>query len=690
MCVYKQQLVLFGGFDGKKWLNDLHQLNTAVLVWEQPKICGLSPTPRQYHAAAVLEDCMYIYGGFSGASWLLDLHVLDFVAMRWTPLHLATPLPAKEGHAFEVVDETLYCFGGWDGSAVADLHSYNTHTREWRLVETEGSKPARCGHSMTAVEGVLFVYGGFDGQNWTDTLFTLDTRKPVWVQSTAKGHATPRGYHSAIRVNQFILMFGGYDGQFILGDLVALDTVSFTWSVPDSCFGRFPLARNAHSMSLVGSELYLFGGYNGTRDVDNLDVLETAAFSTLREDLRSMQREAQWKDVLLKGENCEVEVHALVLRARAPGLYDRLSPSGEVSLQNCNRAVLEALMEFLYCDLSKETVTQHREQLLDLASHYDLASLRAQCCVPPGESQLTADLAQALNFADLSDLELCVEDEKFSVHKCLLAARCPYFRALFASGMQEAQRSEVQLHDVSARAMRSLLEWLYYDKFEGLVAGLEPALGVELLSAASRLLLPSVLRLTETALLQQLSANTAVPLFEVAFVLNAERLKCYCLNLILREFDRVSMKCEFTQLSPQALAELTSVLPTRMRRQTSQTSRFHCDLSMVRWEQPQVQTSFLVHSLRPCAPLQVQPHNPSSSPIDPEPTHCPAELNPLSRKLIFGVRPSQCQQLKHREHKLQRHKSQPRPDHPNFLVKGQSSQARIRTAQLSPARIRRL
>ena len=686
MCVYRQQLVLFAGFDGKKWLNDLHLLNTAVLVWEQPKVCGLSPAPRQYHAAATLADCMYVYGGFSGATWLRDFHVLDFLAMRWTALQLAVPLPGKEGHLFEAVGNELYCFGGWDGTAVRDLHCFDTLTRDWRLVETEGTAPARCGHSMTAVGSVLYVYGGFDGQRWTDTLFTVDTRKPVWEQRSTKGRASPRGYHSAVRVNQFILMFGGYDGQFILGDLAALDTVSLSWSVPDPCFGRFPQARNAHSLSLVGSEIYLFGGYNGSRDVDSLDVLETAAFSTLREDLRALSKDLQWKDVLLRGENCEVEVHAVVLRARAPELYSRLSPSGEVRVESCSRTLLQALVEFLYCDLSKDTAAQYREQLLELASLHDLAGLRSQCTVPPGESQLTTDLAQALACAQLSDLALRAEGETFHVHKCILTARCPYFKALFASGMQEAQRSEVQLQDVTARALRVLLEWIYFDKFEGLVSGLEPAFGVELLSAASRLLLPGVLRLTESALLQQLSAETAVPLFEVAFMLSAERLKCYCLNFILREFDRVSMKSEFAQLSPQALAEITEVLPTRMRRQTSQASRFHCDLSMVRWEQPQTQASLLVHSIRPCAPLQVAPHNPSSSPIDPEPLRSVADVS-LSRKLIFGVRPSQCQQLKH---KLQRHKSQPRPDPPSFLVKGQNSQARLRTAQLSPARSRKL
>ena len=100
------------------------------------------------------------------------------------------------------------------------------------------------------------------------------------------GSPVARGYHSAVLVNRYILIYAGYNGEYILGDLVALDTTTFTWSVPDSCSGHFPAARNAHSMTLVGSELFLFGGYNGTRDTNDLHVLETAAFSSLHDDFR--------------------------------------------------------------------------------------------------------------------------------------------------------------------------------------------------------------------------------------------------------------------------------------------------------------------------------------------------------------------------------------------------------------------
>lgn len=106
----------------------------------------------------------------------------------------------------------------------------------------------------------------------------------LWEQPEVTGVPLSRGYHSATLVNRYILVYAGYNGQFVLGDLVALDTETFTWSVPDPCSGHFPAARNAHSMTLCGSELFVFGGYNGTRDTNELHVLETAAFSSLHDD----------------------------------------------------------------------------------------------------------------------------------------------------------------------------------------------------------------------------------------------------------------------------------------------------------------------------------------------------------------------------------------------------------------------
>ena len=109
-----------------------------------------------------------------------------------------------------------------------------------------------------------------------------------------------------------------------MGDLVALDTDSLTWSVPDPCSGHFPSARNAHSMSLLGSELFLFGGYNGTRDTNDLHVLETAAFSSLHDDLKIGFNIEKWHDVTLIAKNGRFPVHSIIVKARCPNLYEEI------------------------------------------------------------------------------------------------------------------------------------------------------------------------------------------------------------------------------------------------------------------------------------------------------------------------------------------------------------------------------
>jgi hypothetical protein len=138
------------------------------------------------------------------------------------------------------------------------------------------------------------------------------------------GSPIPRGYHSATLVNRFILIYAGYNGEYILGDLVALDTDSLTWSVPDPCSGHFPSARNAHSMSLLGSELILFGGYNGTRDTNDLHVLETAAFSSLHDDLKIAYSIDNWHDLRLICKNGQLEVHSVIVKARCNSLYEEI------------------------------------------------------------------------------------------------------------------------------------------------------------------------------------------------------------------------------------------------------------------------------------------------------------------------------------------------------------------------------
>lgn len=613
------------------------------MVWTQPRILGSAPQPRQYHTAHIINEKLYIFGGYNGSVWLKDLILLDFSVMQWIYPKLKGDLPnGKEGHAMTAVEKYIYLFGGWDGSAIGDLHRLDTITLEWKLIEVTGFKPYLCGHTLTNVKGQLFVFGGFDGNNWVNSLFTIDPNspRPEWIKPNVSGSPVTRGYHCATLVNRYILIYAGYNGSYILGDLVALDTEYFTWTVPASCFGHFPTARHAFTMTLSGSELYVFGGYNGSRDTNELHVLETAAFSSLHDDMWMALDLNQWQDIKLVSSNGQSSVHSAIVRARCPYLYkyiltlhpdfvDNAKPV-EIDFGNISEKSLQKFCEYLYCDLCKDQITPDvRDDLLLLASKYDLARLRILCIMSmyPNDqtlpdSALAVDMMKCKEFEDLSDLIINVEGTQYKLHKIIMAARCPYFRAMLHSGMRESKAKQINFPDLSSKAFELIIDWIYSDKFSPLFSELPLTvdLGVNLLFASNILDLQSLMRMTEIVLERSLNIENVIELYQVAFALSAVKLKCYCINLILREFDRVSLKREFATMNEAAFNEISSFLPRRIKRQLSNVVT--SDLSMIRWEredleeekeEPVMISGHLFQNLRvPMKEFIVRPQNPSS------------------------------------------------------------------------------
>lgn len=79
------------------------------------------------------------------------------------------------------------------------------------------------------------------------------------------------------RVGKKLYMFGGYDGERCFNDMDVLDLDTMTWIQP-SVSGQIPMARNAHTMTVVGTKLFLFGGHSGNKHLKDLHVFDTETF----------------------------------------------------------------------------------------------------------------------------------------------------------------------------------------------------------------------------------------------------------------------------------------------------------------------------------------------------------------------------------------------------------------------------
>ncbi len=76
------KIVIFGGYDGKGRSNELFILNLEDFSWKHfNEIYGV-PGPRQRHSAIAIDNKnILIFGGFDGLKWLDDLHLLDMYVL---------------------------------------------------------------------------------------------------------------------------------------------------------------------------------------------------------------------------------------------------------------------------------------------------------------------------------------------------------------------------------------------------------------------------------------------------------------------------------------------------------------------------------------------------------------------------------------------------------------------------------
>ncbi|KAB2000093.1 hypothetical protein ES319_D12G207300v1 [Gossypium barbadense] len=145
----------------------------------------------------------------------------------------------------------------------------------------------RWGHTCNSIKGgrFLYVFGGY-GKDYcqTNQVHVFDTAKQTWSQPVTKG--TPpsaRDSHSCTTIGDNLFVFGGTDGVKPLKDLHILETCTNTWICP-SVRGEGPEEREGHGAAVVGKRLFIFGGCGKSSDnndevyYNNLYILNTETF----------------------------------------------------------------------------------------------------------------------------------------------------------------------------------------------------------------------------------------------------------------------------------------------------------------------------------------------------------------------------------------------------------------------------
>ncbi|KAJ7338128.1 hypothetical protein JRQ81_010724, partial [Phrynocephalus forsythii] len=162
-------------------------------------------------------------------------------------------------------------------------------------------------------------------------------------------------------------------------------------------------------------------------------------------------------------------------------------------------------------------------------------------------------LKQLYETQQLCDITLGAEGRSFPCHRMLLASVSPYFRDVFINSSNESQNGEIQLKDMAASTIHSLLDYLYAEEVH-----FTPETAQELFAAASKL---QILPLKETAgrfLEKNISMSNCLSLYGLAHQYNDQVLTQVSSDYIKQHFGPLSKQDAFLSLGYEALTDLIS------------------------------------------------------------------------------------------------------------------------------------
>jgi len=282
-------LYLIGGSTIDDKFNDLLLFDTETLFWSKPETNGVAFGKHRAHSATLVQDKIFVFGGGDGPNYFNTLFVLNTQTLTWSQPKVSGSCPGpRRAHTATLVGNKIYIFGGGDGNkALNELYILDTERLVWsecRATGAKGEVPGPRGyHSATLLpNNRILVAGGSDGQECFSDVYILDTSSNGWSKQKIV-NPFPRLAHTASLVGQMLFVFGGLDGSEYTNELslLNLDTMEWVNRTHMEPTGKAPAGCGYHTACLVDSRLWLHGGYDNERCFAETHILDLGTLAYL-------------------------------------------------------------------------------------------------------------------------------------------------------------------------------------------------------------------------------------------------------------------------------------------------------------------------------------------------------------------------------------------------------------------------
>lgn len=273
------RVILFGGSSAV----GLPPVRADTWVWDGNNwslVTPVGPAPRMFHAMAHdwVRDEIVLFGGFDGTTALGDTWVLDLAAqpLRWRSV-VGTMPPARHGHtmAYDALGQRVVLVsgadrigGGGSGALFDDHWEWNGVAWLQRSSNVSGLKRWRAAMAYDIPRAALVLVGGFDSANNSATVRPVRTtyiwNGAGWATNANWDFPDPRGGHAmGFHVGLGAVVLYGGAARSDSGANARSDTWQWrgsAWTQLSANLGPFERSAAAMCFDAARQTAAMFGG----------------------------------------------------------------------------------------------------------------------------------------------------------------------------------------------------------------------------------------------------------------------------------------------------------------------------------------------------------------------------------------------------------------------------------------------
>jgi hypothetical protein len=272
---------LFGGQNGNTYLNSMYVYTPSLNQWGSIASTANTPSSRGFAATWADENGnFYLFGGYGG-SYLNDMHSFNYANSTWSSVAYTGTMSAIGGAGvWKDGSGNFYLFGGKNGSNsyANTLSEYNIANNVWATVTSSGTTPSAMAYFATWLDknGNVYTFGGSNGTK-NNNMFQFNLQNNAWSTITQNGDIpSPRiSVAKWMDKNGNFYLFGGDTNSGVSQDMYVFTTSNATWKLINTEPSSWPPARGyAATWTDESGNFYLFGGYGGSTTYFN-DLYKT-------------------------------------------------------------------------------------------------------------------------------------------------------------------------------------------------------------------------------------------------------------------------------------------------------------------------------------------------------------------------------------------------------------------------------